>query len=60
MEPQMNTNEHRSRDSPPRRKILEVIEEIHAAQRARGYVGRTREEIDAEIHQMRAEWDDHQ
>jgi len=46
--------------SQPRRSLVDVLDEIHAAQRASGFVGRTREEIDDEIHQMRAEWDEQQ
>jgi hypothetical protein len=40
------------------RRLTDVLDEIHAAQRASGFQARSREAIDAEIQQMRAEWDD--
>ena len=45
-------------DPPSKRNLIDVLNEIHAAQRASGFVARTREAIDAEIQQMRAEWDE--
>jgi hypothetical protein len=40
---------------PPRKDIMAVLEQIWADQKARGHVPRTREEIDAEIQQLRDE-----
>jgi hypothetical protein len=45
-------------DSPSERNLSDVLKEIHAAQRASGFVARPRDAIDAEIQQMRAEWDE--
>ncbi len=39
----------------PRRTILDVLDEIHAAQAARGYHGRSIEEMEADLAQQRAE-----
>jgi hypothetical protein len=41
----------------PRRTILDVVDEIHAAQQARGYHGRSAEEMEADEAQRRAEED---
>jgi hypothetical protein len=38
----------------------QTLEKIWADQRARGHVPRTREEIDAEIQELRDEWEEHQ
>jgi hypothetical protein len=38
----------------------DVLQKIWAEQAARGYRGRTGEEIDAEINEMRNEWEEHQ
>ena len=38
--------------------VWAVLERIWAAQQARGFVPRSREEIDAELSAMRNEWDD--
>jgi Arc/MetJ family transcription regulator len=40
-----------------RRPVLEVLAEIHAAQEARGYVPRSREEVDRELDEERASWE---
>lgn len=40
-----------------RRSYEEVMEEIHAAQRARGHVPPTKEEVDAYLEAERASWD---
>ncbi len=39
--------------------LMEVLERIHREQRARGFVPRSREEIDADIEAMRREWGEH-
>jgi hypothetical protein len=39
--------------------LMEVLETIHREQRARGFVPRSREEIDADIEAMRREWGEH-
>jgi hypothetical protein len=44
-------------ERPAGESVWEVLDRIHAEQRARGFVGRTREEIDAEINAMRDEWE---
>lgn len=38
----------------------DVLQQIWDAQEARGFVGRTREEIDEDVRQMRDEWEEHQ
>ena len=43
---------------PAERNLADVLKEIHSSQRASGFKGRSREAIDAEIAQMRSEWDD--
>jgi hypothetical protein len=40
-----------------RRPVIEVLEEIWAAQRKRGHVPPTREEVDEYIRQERDSWD---
>jgi hypothetical protein len=40
---------------PPKESVWKVLERIWSAQRARGFRARTREEIDAELNQMRDE-----
>ena len=42
-------------ERPP---ILKVLDEIHEAQRRRGHVPRTKEQIDADLAEERAGWDD--
>jgi hypothetical protein len=42
----------------PRRSILDVLDEIHAAQAARGYGGRSIEELEADEAEQRAEDDE--
>jgi Arc/MetJ family transcription regulator len=47
-------------EQPPVRKkrpLNEFLAEIHAAQKARGHVPRTREEVDRELAEERASWD---
>jgi hypothetical protein len=44
----------------PGEDLMTFMEKIWAGQRARGHVPRTKEEIDAEINQMRDEWEEHQ
>jgi hypothetical protein len=41
----------------PRRTILDVVDEIHASQKARGYHGRSAEEMEADEAERRAEED---
>ena len=41
----------------PRRTILDVLDEIHAAQQARGFYGRSFKEMEADEAQRRAEED---
>lgn len=43
--------------SSDKRPVREVLAEIHAEQKARGHVPRTREEIDRELRQERESWD---
>jgi hypothetical protein len=43
---------------PPTRSASEVLADIWAAQDLRGYVPRTREQIDADIEQERNSWGD--
>src|SRR5882724_7061316 len=38
--------------------LVEVLDRIRSAQRARGFVGRTKEEIDADLNSLRDEWED--
>ena len=38
--------------------IGEVLDQIHQGQARRGFVGRTRDEIDADVSALRGEWDD--
>jgi hypothetical protein len=40
--------------------VWTVLDRIHAEQQARGYMPRTREEIDAQINEMRDEWEERQ
>ena len=44
----------------PRLTILDVLDGIHAAQEARGYRGRSTEEIEADAAKRRAEEDDYE
>ena len=44
----------------PRRTILDVLDEIHAAQEARGYRGRSIEEMEAEEAERRAEEEEYE
>jgi hypothetical protein len=41
---------------PPRRPALEVLEEIHEAQRQRGFQPPTQEEVDAYLREERDSW----
>jgi hypothetical protein len=41
----------------PRESVMEVLDRVRAQQQARGHVSPTAEEIDAELRQMRDEWD---
>jgi hypothetical protein len=45
--------------SPPGENLMTVLERIWADQKARGYVPRTREEIDAEVQAFRDEVEEH-
>jgi hypothetical protein len=47
-----------SADSRP--GLLEILDQIHAGQRARGFKGRTKEEIDAQIAADRAEEEEYE
>jgi hypothetical protein len=38
--------------------VLEVLAQVHAAQAGRGFKGRTREEIDADVQVLRDEWEE--
>jgi hypothetical protein len=44
--------------APPSRDIMQVLDRIHKAQRERGFVGRSKEEIDADVNALRDEWED--
>jgi hypothetical protein len=46
--------------SPATQGWWDVLQQIWAEQAATGHRGRTREEIDAEINEMRNEWEEHQ
>src|SRR5690348_1767597 len=38
--------------------VLEVLEQIRKAQKERGFAGRTKEEIDADVNALREEWEE--
>ena len=38
--------------------VLEVLARVHAAQAERGFKGRSKEEIDADVRALRDEWDE--
>ncbi len=44
----------------PRRDVMEVLEEIRAERKRFGMQGRSKEQIDADIDEMRNEWEDRQ
>src|SRR3954468_18560220 len=44
--------------STGKRGVLEILEQIHKEQLERGFVGRTREEIDADVNALPDEWEE--
>jgi hypothetical protein len=46
-------------EMPQREAVLDLLNRIRAEQAARGHIPRSAEEIDADIRQMRGEWEEH-